>query len=495
MPPRASDPQKEQPIHSEMQTEYPELNLLIGGEWRSGDNRRHEDVLNPANENTLARLPHATVQDLDEALAVAEKGFALWRAVPAQDRGRILKKAADLMRERGEELARIATLESGKPLAETRIEAAMSADIIEWYAEEGRRAYGRMLMTRAPGTRMTVRKEPVGPVAALAPWNFPLGNPARKLGGALAAGCSCILKPAEETPASGLGVARALVDAGLPKGVLSVVFGIPGEVSTHLLASPVIRKVSFTGSTVVGKQLMKLAADGMKRTTMELGGHAPVLVFDDVDVDKVLNEAVAAKFRNAGQVCVSPTRFYVHEKIHERFVAGFAERARNLAVGDGMIATNKMGPLIHSRRRESVDALIRDAETHGAEIRAGGRRFGERGYFYQPTVLANVPNSARIMNEEPFGPVAIVNSFSDTDAAIREANRLPYGLAAFAFTQNLNIANRLGDALEAGMVGVNTFRISVPDSPFGGVKESGHGSEEGIEGLEACLVTKFVSEA
>ena len=478
-----------------MSVNYPELRLLVGGEWRGTENRQHEDVLNPANENVLARLPHATARDLDDALDAAAKGFALWRAVPAQDRGRILKRAADLMRERAEELARVATLESGKPIAETRIETQMSADIIEWYAEEGRRAYGRMLMTRAPGTRMTVRKEPVGPVAAFAPWNFPLGNPARKLGAALAAGCSCILKPAEETPASGLGVAQALIDAGLPKNVLSVVFGVPDEVSRHLLASPVIRKISFTGSTAVGKHLMKLAADGMKRTTMELGGHAPVLVFGDVDLEKVLNESVAAKYRNAGQVCVSPTRFYVHESIHEKFANGFAERASALPVGDGMVETNRMGPLIHARRREAIDVLVRDAESHGAELRAGGHRLNQPGFFFQPTVLANVPDTARIMNEEPFGPVAIINAFGDTDDVIRQANRLPYGLAAFAFTQNLNVANRLGDALEAGMVGVNTFRISVPDSPFGGIKESGHGSEEGIEGLEACLVTKFVSEA
>jgi len=371
----------------------------------------------------------------------------------------------------------------------------MSADILEWYAEEGRRAYGRVLMTRVPGTRMTVRKEPVGPVAAFAPWNFPLGNPARKLGAALAAGCSCILKPAEETPASGLAVAQALLDAGLPKDALSVVFGVPDAISRHLLGSPVIRKLSFTGSVAVGKHLMKLAADGMKRTTMELGGHAPVLVFGDVDVEKVLNESAAAKFRNAGQVCVSPTRFYVHESIHERFAQGFAERARAWKVGDGLADGTQMGPLIHARRREAIEAFVRDAEAQGSRVLAGGRPLNQRGYFFQPTVLADVPDKARIMSEEPFGPVAIVNSFSETDAVIREANKLPFGLAAFAFTQNLAIANRLGDALEAGMVGVNTFRISVPDSPFGGIKESGHGSEEGIEGLEACLVTKFVSEA
>ncbi len=381
-----------------MAADYPELRLLIGGAWRAGAGRREEDVVNPATEEVLARLPHATTQDLDDALAAAQAGFALWRAVPAQERGRILKKAADLMRERAGALARIATLEAGKPLAETRMEVQMSADIIEWYAEEGRRAYGRLLTTRAPGTRMTVRKEPVGPVAAFAPWNFPLGNPARKLGAALAAGCSCILKPAEETPASGLAVAQVLIDAGLPKGVLSVVFGMPDTLSRHLLASPIIRKLSFTGSVAVGKHLTKLAADGMKRTTMELGGHAPVLVFGDVDLEHVLNEVAAAKFRNAGQVCVSPTRFYVHASIHERFAAGFAERARGWKVGDGLAEGTQMGPLIHARRREAIEALIQDAEAHGGEVLAGGRRLNQPGYFFQPTVLARVPDSARIMN-------------------------------------------------------------------------------------------------
>lgn len=475
-------------------TAYPELALLIGGEPR-GVRGRGEDVINPATEKSLGQLPHATKQDLDDALVAAKEGFAEWRNVPAQDRGRVLRRAADLLRERGERLARIATMESGKPLAQTRIEVAVSADTIEWYAEEGRRAYGRLLTSRGLGTRMSVRKEPVGPVAAFAPWNFPLGNPARKLGAALAAGCSCILKPADETPASGLAVAQALLDAGLPKQVLSVVFGVPGEISTHLLASPVIRKVSFTGSVPVGKHLMKLAAQTMKRTTMELGGHAPVLVFDDVDVAQVLDQAVAAKFRNAGQVCVSPTRFLVHEKVFDAFVDGFAERARNLKVGNGLEPDTAMGPLIHARRVAAIDALVRDAEAHGGEVRAGGRRLNQPGYFYQPTVLANVNTTARIMNEEPFGPVAIINPFRDADAAIHEANRLPYGLAAFAFTRDISWAGRLGEVLEAGMVGVNTFRISVPDSPFGGIKESGHGSEEGIEGLEACLVTKFVSEA
>jgi succinate-semialdehyde dehydrogenase / glutarate-semialdehyde dehydrogenase len=411
------------------------------------------------------------------------------------ERGRILRRAADLLRERTEEIARLATEEEGKVLAETRWEVGLSADIFDWYAEEGRRAYGRVLPQRASGVRLTVLKEPVGPVAAFTPWNFPIGNPARKIGAALGAGCPCILKPAEEAPASALEVARALVDAGLPAGVLSVVFGVPAEISTYLLASPVIRAISFTGSVAVGKQLVKLAADGMKRTTMELGGHAPVLVFDDVDVEQVLDQSVFAKYRNAGQVCVSPTRFYVHEKIYDRFVAGFAARARALRVGDGLSETTQMGPLAHARRVDVMESLLRDAREQGAQFHTGGSRLGSQGFFWQPTVLSDVTNDARIMNEEPFGPVAIINPFSDFDSVIQQANRLPYGLAAYAFTRSSRTVNLVGEQIEAGMVGINSFAISVPESPFGGVKESGHGSEEGIEGLDACLVTKFVSEA
>jgi succinate-semialdehyde dehydrogenase / glutarate-semialdehyde dehydrogenase len=476
-------------------TRYTELNLLIGGEWVAGGDREHIPVVNPATEEVLGQLPLATRADLDRALAAARDAFPAWRALTAQERGRILKRAADLLRERSEHIARIATQEEGKSLTEARIELHMSADIFEWYAEEGRRAYGRVLPQRAPGVRMTVLKEPVGPVAAFAPWNFPLGNPARKIGAPLAAGCTCILKPAEETPGSALEVARALLDAGLPKGVLSVVFGEPATVSAHLIASPIIRAVHFTGSIPVGKQLTKLAADGMKRTTMELGGHGPVLVFEDIDVDHVLDMAVGAKFRNAGQVCVSPTRFYVHQSIFRKFVDGFAKRASALKVGDGLVDGMQMGPLAHPRRLEAMTTLLADARKHGAKFQAGGERIAGKGYFWQPTVLADIPEEARIMNEEPFGPVALINSFSTFEEAISRANRLPYGLAAFAFARTSRTVNLLGEQLEAGMIGINTFQISVPESPFGGIKESGHGSEEGIEGLETCLVTKFVNQA
>jgi succinate-semialdehyde dehydrogenase / glutarate-semialdehyde dehydrogenase len=474
---------------------YADLSLFIGGEWLTDGGRKTSPVINPATEEVIGHLPHAARADLDRALTEAERGFKVWRAIFPDQRGKILKRAAELMRERAEEIARVATTESGKSIHETRVEVQMSANIFEWFAEEGRRAYGRVLPQRAPGTRLAVVKEPVGVVAAFAPWNFPIGNPARKIGAALGAGCSCILKPAEETPAAGLAVARCLADAGLPAGVLSIVYGVPSEISEYLLASPIVRKISFTGSIPVGKQLMKLAAEGMKRTTMELGGHAPVLVFDDVEVEKVIDACATAKYRNAGQVCVSPTRFYVHERIFDAFVEGFAARAKALPVGDGIEEKNKMGPLVHARRLATIEALVDDAKKSGAKVLAGGARLKSPGYFYAPTVLSDVPNTARIMNEEPFGPVAVINSFSDYDAVIQQANRLPYGLAAFAFTNSAHRAKLVGEQLEAGMVGVNTFAISVPESPFGGVKESGHGSEEGMEGLDACLVTKFISEA
>jgi succinate-semialdehyde dehydrogenase/glutarate-semialdehyde dehydrogenase len=340
-----------------------------------------------------------------------------------------------------------------------------------------------------------VVKEPVGPVAAFAPWNFPLGNPGRKLGAPVAAGCSVILKPAEEAPASAMAVVQALLDAGLPKGVVQLVFGVPDEVSRHLLASPIIRKLSFTGSTVVGKHLLKLAADTVKRTTMELGGHAPVIVFDDADLERTVETLVGAKFRNAGQVCVSPTRFYVQEGLFDRFVARFSERAAQIKVGDGRLATSNMGPMANPRRPQAMQAMIADALSCGAQLNLGGEAGEGDGYFWTPTVLSQAPLNARIMNEEPFGPVAMMTPFRTFDDAVEQANRLPFGLAAFAFTENAKRALLIGDAVEAGMVGINTTMIGGADTPFGGVKESGHGSEDGPEGLDACLVTKAIHQA
>ncbi len=476
------------------QTDYPALHLHIDGEWLGVGSRRVHQVVNPATGAVLADLPLVDAQDLDRALEAAERGFQVWKRSTVEERGRVLRGAATLLRERIDQISRIATLEEGKTLAETRIEVMMCANLFDFYAEECRRTYGRVLV-RPSGMRSLVVKEPVGPVAAFAPWNFPLGNPGRKLGAPVAAGCSVILKPAEEAPGSAIAVVQALLDAGLPKGVVQLVFGVPDEVSRHLLASPIIRKLSFTGSTVVGKHLLKLAADTDKRTTMELGGHAPVIVFDDADLDRTVEILVGAKFRNAGQVCVSPTRFYVQEGVFDRFVARFSERASRIKVGDGLLATSGMGPMANPRRPQAVQALVADAVSCGAQLNLGGEPGDGPGYFWAPTVLSHAPLHARIMNEEPFGPVAMMTPFRTLDDAVEQANRLPYGLAAFAFTENAKRALLIGDAVEAGMVGINTTMIAGPDTPFGGVKASGHGSEDGPEGLDACLVTKAIHQA
>lgn len=467
--------------------------LLIDGVWIEASERETQPVVNPATGRAVGVVPHATPADLDRALAAAERAFATWRHVNPRDRGRILKKAADLMRERQEDIARLATLEMGKPLAEARLETHFASEEMEWFAEEGRRSYGRVIPGRLHHTRFSVVREPIGPSAGFSAWNFPIGNAARKMGAALAAGCTMVYKPGEEAPAAALAVARCLVDAGVPAGAIAVVFGVPDTISRHLLASPVIRKISFTGSIPVGKHLIKLAADGLKRTTMELGGHAPVLVFDDADIATALDMGVQRKYRNSGQVCVSPTRFYVQEASYARFCEGFAERAARIKVGDGLEPDTQMGPLVHMRRRDAVEALVQDAVERGAKLLAGGRRIGNEGSFYAPTVLADVPADARIMREEPFGPVAVINPFGSLDDAVAKANALPYGLAAYAFTSSAAAIARLGDAIEAGMVGINSFNISMPETPFGGVKESGHGSEVGMEGIDAFLVTKTLS--
>lgn len=474
-------------------TAYPELCMIIDGTRVSGGSRRTHTVVNPATGEPLGELPLADPADLDRALETAQRGFEIWRESTPQQRAAVLQGAARLMLERQEEIARIATQEQGKPLAESRIEVLMNVGLFNFYAGECQRIYGRTLV-RPAGTRSTVTYEPVGPVAAFAPWNFPIGNPGRKLGAPIAAGCSVILKSAEEAPASALAVLQCLLDAGLPKEVAQAVYGVPDEVSRHLLASPVIRKLSFTGSTVIGKHLMKLAADNMLRTTMELGGHGPVLVFADADIDKVLDTVVAHKFRNAGQVCVSPTRFIVEEPVFDRFREGFAERARAIKVGNGLDAGTQMGPMANLRRPEAMERLIGDAVQRGAKLHCGGERLGNQGFFFAPTVLSEVPLEAEIMNEEPFGPVALINRFAGEDTMIAEANRLPYGLAAYAWTGDAARQKRLARWLEAGMVGINTTMIGGADAPFGGVKWSGHGSEDGHEGLMACMVVKAVHE-
>lgn len=474
---------------------YPGLSLLIAGTWRGAAGRETIPVIDPATGATLGALPVATDADLDEAAAAAAGAFAAWRDTSAFDRYRILRRAGELLRERAGEIGRATTMEQGKPLRESTAEAHAAADILDWFAEEGRRGYGRIVPSRSAEVRDLVLRQPVGPVAAFTPWNFPITIPARKVGAALAAGCTVVLKPAEETPATGLALARALVDAGLPAGVLNVVFGDPPAISTRLIRSPQIRKVTFTGSTAVGRQIAALAAEGVKRVTLELGGHAPVLVFDDVDVAAVARRAVESKFRNAGQICIAPTRFLVQEDAYGEFVEAFGSAIAALRTGNGLDPDTGMGPLAHLRRPAAVEELVTDAVDRGARVVTGGSAIGGPGYFWQPTLLADVPADARAMIEEPFGPVALAVPFRDLDDALRRANELPYGLASYAFTSSTRTAFEVGERIEAGMLAVNHFRLVGPETPFGGVKESGYGSDGGPEGIEDYLHSKLVSES
>ena len=478
-----------------MATQYDaQLGLYIDGEWLSGEGRDTHDVLNPATGAGQAALPLATIADLDHALEASQRGFLKWRATAPEVRAAVLMKTAKILRERGKQIAAIATLEQGKIQAEALGEVGFAAALLEFHAGEAVRIYGRVL-PRPPGTRSLVLQQPIGPVAAFCAWNFPIMNVVRKIAPAVAAGCSIIIKPSEETSGSAVEVMRCFQDAGLPGDVAQCVFGVPDMISRHLLASPITRKLSFTGSVPVGKHLMKLAAETMMKTTMELGGHGPVLVFDDCDLEKTLDTLVAHKFRNAGQVCIAPTRFHIQEGIYDAFAAGFAERTKQLKVGDGMETGSQMGPMANPRRPEAIEAMVEDAQAAGAKLLAGGSRGDggkDGGFFFSPTVLSDVPLAAKAMNEEPFGPIALLHSFATVDDAIAEANRLPFGLAAYCFTENGRRQNLLGDAIEAGMVGINSVRLSAPDAPFGGVKDSGHGSEDGPEGVAAHMITKTV---
>ena len=474
---------------------YPDVQLLIDGAWGPAAGGRSLPVLNPATGEAIGSVAHAEQPDLDRALAAAQKGFEAWRKVSAYERSKLMRKAAALLRERADDIARLMVLEQGKPFAEARGETLMAPDIIEWFAEEGRRAYGRVIPARQPGVYQLVLREPVGVVAAFTPWNFPINQAVRKIAGALAAGCSIIVKGPEETPGSCAELARAFGDAGIPPGVVNLVYGVPADISNYLVPHPVVRKISFTGSTAVGKHLAAMAGQHMKRVTMELGGHAPAIVFDDADLEAATRILAANKFRNAGQVCVAPTRFLVQERVYEEFVGRFVEAAEAVKVGDGMDPAATMGPLANDRRVQAMDGFIADAVQHGGTVRTGGARIGNKGNFFQPTVLTDVPREARVMNEEPFGPLAIMMPFHDVEDAVAEANRLPYGLAAYAYTRSASRATRMASEVESGMMSINHHGIALPETPFGGTKDSGYGSEGGTEGLDAYLGTKFVSQA
>ena len=471
---------------------YPELNLYINGEWRKAASDM--PVLNPATEEEIGRLPHAGKGDLDDALDAAVRGFNKWRQVAPVERANVLLRAAALMRERQEQIAQAITAEHGKPLPQARMEVIRGCEFFEWDAGEATRTYGRVIPS-AQGIRYVVHHQPIGVVAAFSPWNFPMSQPCRKVAGAVASGCSVILKAAEETPAGALAIAQALHDAGLPPGVLNLVFGDPAEISDHLIRQDPVRLVAFTGSTAVGRHLTTLAAQNMTSVLMELGGHAPVIVCEDTDVTAAAVSGAVRKMRNAGQVCTSPTRFFVHESIFDEYTEKFVQRAQRTVVGNGFDDGVEMGPLANERRPPALAELVEDAVAKGAELRTGGKRMGDKGYFFEPTVLANVPQDAAVMQVEPFGPLAVINPVGSLDEGIDQANSVPYGLAAYGFTNRADYVDRMIEGIEAGNVSINTLEASLPETPFGGVKHSGYGREGGTEGLHNYMIVKNISHS
>ena len=472
---------------------YPHTQLHIDGQWCDAQGGKTMAVFNPATGAEIGRLAHASRADLDRALAAAQKGFETWRAVPAHERAALMRKAAQIFRERADETARHLTLEQGKPLPEAKGEVLAACDVIEWMAAEGMRVYGRIVPPRDLRGTAHVIKQPVGPVAAFTPWNFPVNQVVRKMGAALGTGCSFLLKAPEETPASPAALLQCFIDAGVPAGVLGLLYGSPSEISEYLIPHPIIRKVTFTGSTAVGKQLAALAGAHMKRVTMELGGHAPVIIAEDADIELAVKATAAAKFRNAGQVCISPTRFLVHSSLRDQFTAALVKRAESLKLGDGLAEGTSLGPLANARRLTAMAKVVEDAAAKGAKVATGGARVGSEGNFFAPTVLADVPMDASVFNDEPFGPIAAVRSFDKLEDAIAEANRLPFGLAAYAYTRSYKNVQMLSHQIEAGMVWINQPATPSAEFPFGGVKDSGYGSEGGPEAMEAYLNSKAVS--
>jgi len=473
---------------------YQDLALYIDGEFIKGGGRREQDVINPATQEVLGKLPHATPEDLDRALAAAQRAFESWKKTSPMERSRILRKVGELARERAQEIGRNITLDQGKPLAEAVAEVMTCSEHADWHAEECRRIYGRVIPPRNPAVRQFVVREPVGVCAAFTPWNFPFNQAIRKAAAAIGAGCTIILKGPEDTPSAVVALAQLFHDAGLPPGVFNIVWGVPSEISTHLIQSPIVRKISFTGSVPVGKQLAAMAGAHMKRVTMELGGHSPVLVFDDADIEPAAEMLARLKVRNAGQVCISPTRFYVQEKAYDKFLARFTDAISSIKIGDGLVQGTEMGPLAHERRLMAMQMFLDDANQRGARVVTGGSRIGEKGYFFAPAVVTDIPDDSKLMTEEPFGPVAPVTRFKTIEEVLKRANSLPYGLASYVFTNSVKTATAVSNGLEAGMVNINHFGVALPETPFGGVKDSGIGSEGGIESFDGYLTTKFITQ-
>jgi succinate-semialdehyde dehydrogenase/glutarate-semialdehyde dehydrogenase len=473
---------------------YADYGLFIDGVWRAASDGRVREVHDPATENVVGVIPMATQEDLDTALSAARCEFGKWSKTSPWERGAILRRTAENIRANADKIALLMSSETGKPIAEARGEVGAAADQFEWYAEEAKRIYGQTIEAREPDVRMTVRYEPVGVVAAFTAWNFPTLLPARKVAAALAAGCTVIVKPASEAAGSCMALVQALADAGLPAGAVNLVTGDSGFISEYLLRSPIVRKASLTGSTSVGRRMLELAAQGIKKVSMELGGHAPVLVFEDADIEQAIKACASFKFRNCGQVCASPTRYYVHESVYERFCEGFAAAASQLKLGPGLDPATQMGPLANRRGFEGAGRLVEDALTHGAKLLTGGGRPAgmAKGFFFSPTVLKDVPQHAMIMQQEPFAPIAPIAKFSTFDEAIELANSTPYGLASYLFSRSLKTATLASEAIEAGMVGVNDMAIASAEMPFGGVKESGYGREGGALGIKEYLEAKYI---
>ena len=473
---------------------YEKLALYIDGAFYDAQGRKTSAVVNPANGDTLGELPHATREDLDRALSAAQRAFETWKKTSPLERSAILRKVGALARERAQAIGRNITLDQGKPLAESVGEVMVCAEHAEWHAEECRRIYGRVIPPRRPDVRQFVLREPVGVCAAFTPWNFPFNQAIRKMVAALGSGCTLVLKGPETAPSAVVALARLFHDAGLPPGCLNLVWGVPAEISEYLIKSPIVRKVSFTGSIPVGKQLAALAGAHMKRGTWELGGHSPAIVFDDANVETAATMLAKLKTRNAGQVCVSPSRFFVQSRIYDRFAERFVETMKGTKIGSGLEAGTQMGPLAHTRRVAAMEAFVADARVNGGEIVTGGTRVGTAGNFFLPTVVTGLTEKAKLMTEEPFGPIAPLVRFDDPEEAFRRANALPYGLSSYVFTESLKRATQAANALEAGMVNINHFGSALAETPFGGVKESGIGSEGGTETFDGYLVTKFVTQ-
>ncbi|MBM4071546.1 MAG: NAD-dependent succinate-semialdehyde dehydrogenase [Planctomycetes bacterium] len=469
--------------------------MFIDGKWCAADGGRTLEVINPANEEVLAEIAYGGRAETRRALEAAHKAMQSWMKLTSWDRGKIIKKIADIMRDKADAIARTLTLEQGKPLAEAKAEILHSADTFEWFAEEGKRAYGQVIPHGAPGKRHMTLKHPVGVVGAISPWNFPITLQARKIAPALAAGCTIVSKPASQTPLCLIQLFEFMAEAGVPVGVVNLVMGPAQEIADEFLENPICRKISFTGSTEVGKQLMKGCADQMKRVSLELGGHAPFIVFPDADPEVVAKAAVIGKFRNNGQVCIAPSRFYVHKDVHKKFTEVAVETAKNLKLGNGLEPGIEIGPMFEKKAMESTSVLIEDAKKTGAKVLTGGKRSDrfEKGYFFEPTVLSNLSAEAKIMTEEPFAPVMPLLDFSKLEDVIQQANKTRYGLAAYVFTNDLTVTWKMAEGLEAGIIGINEPVPAVPQCPFGGMKESGLGRELGHDGLEAYLETKYIA--